>query len=143
MIEPIKSRGQRLCEAFQAVRPPSGWMDPLVWGDFDEAGQAQYEAAAVAFLADVLPPIETLIMPRNEAGVPADPLLDALAENAAPWNLTNLARALRTVGVPIPTRAEAEMAAGCYFVFYHAVKRPDNWRQSAIDDLQARKAAKP
>lgn len=45
------SLGQRLCEAFQAARPPSGWMEPLAWDNFDSDGKAQYERAAVSFVA--------------------------------------------------------------------------------------------
>lgn len=89
------------------------------------------------------PALETLIFPRDPEKREPHPVLDALAEYAAPWNLQSVARSLRQSGVAIPTRAEAEYAAAAYFLIGHALRSGKEWREAAIADLRQRRAAAP
>lgn len=43
------SMGRKLHDAWQAVVPPSGWGEPIKWGDFDADQQTIWDKAAVRF----------------------------------------------------------------------------------------------
>lgn len=87
------------------------------------------------------PDTGSLVMPRNAEGAAPDPVLDALAEFAAPWQLMHFAHALRAAGMNIPTRAEPEYAAAAHWLIGHALRSGANWRDAAIADLAARQEA--
>jgi hypothetical protein len=94
------------------------------------------------------PEIDGLVMPRNETltgpgavhGAP-EPALEALAEMATPWNVAYFAGALRSTGVRIPRRAEAEYAVALYWLLGHALRSGAGWRAAAVADLDTRKTA--
>lgn len=89
-----------------------------------------------------LPPLEELVMPRNEAGLTADPILDVLSAASRPWELASVAGALRQAGVDVPRKAEAELAAALYYTLRMALEHGAEWRAAVIADLSARIAEK-
>lgn len=118
-------RGYRKTAKGRALFPPT---DP-----------APEPPAAVAAAPLIFPEFD-LIYPRDAQGRAPTPVLDALSIGATPWLLADVWGALRQCGVPIPTRAEAEHAAGLHFLVVHALKHGDGWREASLKTLMAMKA---
>lgn len=77
------------------------------------------------------PDTASLTMPRQDDGSTPAPVLDAMSLICQPWVLQNLAHVLRARGMPIPRRAEAEMAVATHWLIGFALRSGADWREAA------------
>ncbi len=86
------------------------------------------------------PDTGTLVMPRNDEGLPVDPVLEVLSEIAKPYGLAPVYANLRLGGMNIPHKAEAEIAAAIHYMMGFALRDGADWRRTMVADLRIHRA---